>query len=100
MGDFKTRFVHRGVYQLPDGTRVIAVWTELGDRPRWWFVAEQGQIPGLWGEPQLVVYENGRVYNYRLKMAGGYPSLCIPHPSDLCIEDLRLVEEILIHGEG
>lgn len=100
MKDFKTLFVHKGVYQLPDGTRVIALWTELGDCPRWWFVAEQGRIPGAWGDLQCVVYENGRVYNYQLEMDGDYPSLCIPYPSDLSIEDICLVEEILIPSDG
>jgi hypothetical protein len=97
--DFKTWFVHKGIYQLPDGMRVIAVWTELGDRPRWWFAAEEGRIPGLWGDLQFVVYENRRLYNYQLKMDGGYPSLCIPYPSDLCIEDICAVEDIVTHND-
>jgi len=91
-------FIHRGIYQLPDGTRVIALWTELGDCLRWWFVAEQGQISGMWGQLQLVVYENGRVYNYWVEMDGGHPSLCIPYPSDLCPDDISAVEEMQLHN--
>jgi hypothetical protein len=88
----QTWFTHKGVYSLPDGTRMIAIWTELGDCPRWWFVAEQGQRAGQWGELLVVVYANGSIYNFVPEMDGAYPTLYHPQPSDLCIEDIYAVE--------
>jgi hypothetical protein len=73
---------------LPDGTRVLAFWTTLGNDPRWWFLTEQNEIPGRLGEMQLVVYPNGSVYNFVSEMDGPYPALYHPCPSDLCIEDI------------
>ncbi len=70
MNTFQTWFTHKGVYALPDGTRVIALWMELGDRPRWWFVAEQGSSLNRWGELILLVAPTGRVYNYVAEMDG------------------------------
>jgi len=97
---FQAWFTHKGVYVLPDGTPVIALWTELGDRPRWWFVAQQGQLPGRWGELQLVVYENGSIYNYTPEMDGAYPAVYIPYPSDLCVEDINPAESGLRQDTG
>ena len=91
METFQNWFTHKGVYALPDGTPVVALWTELGDRPRWWFVAEHGRIPSLRGELQLVVYSNGGVYNYVPEPDRKNPDIYVPVISDLCIEDLRPV---------
>ena len=91
MERFEAWFTHKGIYLLPDGTRVVAYWTELGNDPRWWFVAEQSQTPGWLGEMKVVVYPNGSIYNYVPEMDGTYPAAYIPHPSDLCIEDIRPV---------
>ena len=91
MARFELWFTHKGIYQLPDGTRVVAYWTTVGDDPRWWFVAEQSQTPGRLGEMIAVVYPNGSIYNYAPEMDGAYPAAYIPHPSDLCIEDIRPV---------
>ncbi|SRR6266542_6749971 len=91
MSAFETWFTHKGVYTLPDGTRVVALFTDLSDRPRWWFVAEQGNRPDRWGDLTVVVYPNGSVYTYIMEMDAGYPSLAIPCPSDLCLEDIRAV---------
>ncbi len=84
-----TWFTHRGIYLFPDGTPVIALWTELGDRPHWWFVAEHGCFPGSFSDLQLVVYPNGSVYTCVPEPAQGNPDVFIPVCSDLCIEDLR-----------
>ena len=89
MERFKSWFTHKGIYQLPDGTRVVAYWTTVGDDPRWWFVAEQSPTPGRLGEMKVVVYPNGSIYNYVPEMDGPYPAAYIPHPSDLSIEDIR-----------
>ena len=96
MDTFQNWFTHKGVYALPDGTPVIALWTELGDSPRWWFVAEQGVRPGQWGELLLAIYPTGRVYTYVIEIDGGYPSLAIPCLSDLCVEDIRVVDGELV----
>jgi hypothetical protein len=93
---FRTQFTHKAVYTLPDGTNVVALWTELNEQPRWWFVAEQGRTPGVWGDLQLVVYPNGSVYNYVPEPAQGKPEVFIPVPSDLCIDDLRPVQHVLV----
>lgn len=86
-------FMHKAVYTLPDGTRVVALWTEVGDRPRWWFVAEQGQIPGRWGGLKLVVYPDARVYNYVPEPDQEHPEVYIPQPSDLCVEDIQVAQD-------
>ena len=91
MEQFRIWFTHRAVYTLPDSTHVVALWTELNEQPRWWFVAEQGRTPGVWGDLQVVVYPNGSVYNYVPEPAQGKPEVFIPVPSDLCIDDLRPV---------
>lgn len=96
MFSIQTWFTHKAVYMLPDGTRVIALWTELGEQPRWWFVAEQGRTPGVWGDLQLVVYPNGSVYNYVPEPKQGNPEVFIPVPSDLCIDDLHPVTCALV----
>ncbi len=91
MARFEAWFTHKGIYLLPDGTRVVAYWTTVGDDPRWWFVAEQSPTPGRLGAMKVVVYPNGSIYNYVPEMDGAYPAAYIPHRSDLCIEDLRQV---------
>ncbi len=68
MSAFETWFTHKGVYTLPDGTRVVALFTDLSDRPRWWFVAEQGNRPDRWGDLTVVVYPNGSVYTYIMEI--------------------------------
>jgi hypothetical protein len=88
----ESRFRHRAVYTLPDGTRVVALWSELGDSPRWWFVAEQGRILGLFGDLKLVMYPDGRVYNAVPEPDPEHPEIYIPQPSDLCFEDIRVAE--------
>ena len=89
MDSFQIWFAHKGLYVLPDGTSVIALWTEVGGRPRWWFVAEHGRIPSLRGELQLVVYPNGSVYTCVPEPDQEHPEVYIPVISDLSIEDLR-----------
>lgn len=96
MEQFQTWFTPKAVYMLPDGTRVVALWTELGEQPRWWFVAEQGRTSGVWGDLQLVVYPNGSFYNYVPEPNHEQPELFIPMPSDLCIDDLRPVKHALL----
>ncbi len=96
MEQFRTWFTHRAVYTLPESTHVVALWTELNEQPRWWFVAEQGRTPGVWGDLQVVVYPNGSVYNYVPEPAQGKPEVFIPVPSDLCIDDLRPVQHVLV----
>ena len=91
MKPFERWFTHKGIYLLPDETRVVAYWTTLGDDPRWWFLAEQSPTPGRLGEMQVVVYPNGRVYNFVPEMDGPYPAVYHAHPSDLCIDDIRPV---------
>jgi hypothetical protein len=89
MDTFQTWFTHGDTYLFPDGTPVIALWTELGDRPRWWFVADHGSIPGLRGDLQLVVYPNGRIYSYVPEPNRENPDIFVPVLSDLCVDDLR-----------
>lgn len=88
---FEQWFTHKGVYVLPDDTRVVAHWTTLGNDPRWWFLAEQQEqaTPVRPSEMLLVVYPNGRVYNFLPEMEESRPVLYHPQPSDLCIEDIR-----------
>ena len=64
MEPFELWFTHKGLYLLPDGTRVVAFWTTLGNDPRWWFLAEQSTTPGRLGEMKVVVYPNGSIYNF------------------------------------
>ena len=90
MAPFEQWFTHKGVYLLPDDTRVVAYWTTLGDNPRWWFLAEQEEgTLGRAPEMILVVYPNGTVYNFFPEMDESRPVLYHPQPSDLCIEDIH-----------
>jgi hypothetical protein len=93
MDTFQSLFNHKGIYTLPDGTPIVALWTELDDRPRWWFVAQEGRIPGLRGDLEIVVYPNRAIFNFVPEPSRERPDVLIPVPSDLCIEDLRLWEE-------
>jgi hypothetical protein len=89
MDTFQSLFNHKGIYTLPDGTSIVALWTELDERPRWWFVAQQGRIPGRQGDLEIVVYPNGAIYNFVPEPNHESPDVYIPVPSDLCIEDLQ-----------
>jgi hypothetical protein len=93
MNAFRALFTHEGIYTLPDGTRMVALWTELGCRPRWWFVAQQGSVPGLRGELEIVVYPNGAIYNFVPEPNRESPEVYTPVVSDLHLEDLRPVNE-------
>jgi len=76
----------------------VAFWTTPGDDPRWWFLAEQSTTPGRLGEMKLVVYPNGRVWNFVPEMEGPIPIVYHPHPSDLCIEDIRPIAHECWHA--
>jgi hypothetical protein len=95
MDSCQTWFTHRGIYTFPDGTPLIALWTELGDCPHWWFVAQHDYIPGRFGDLQLIVYPSGRVYTCVPEPDQGKPAIFIPVASDLCIEDLRPMSVVI-----
>jgi len=98
MEPFEQWFTHKGLYVLPDGTRVVAFWTTLDDDPRWWFLAEQSQTPGRVGELKVVVYPNGSVYNFVPEMDGPIPVVYHPHASDLSIADIRPIAHACWHA--
>ena len=93
MDAFRKLFTDGDVYMLPDGTPMVARWTELGGRPRWWFVAQQGSEPGLRGGLEIVVYPNGAIYNFVPEPNRERPEAYEPVVSDLHLEDLRPVSE-------
>ena len=86
MSHFQTWFQQRSVYQLPDGTPVVAQYFDLDEHPRWWFVEvrEHGRL----GMILATVLPNGSVWNYIFQPDRG---VCVPQCSDLMIDDLRPV---------
>ena len=68
----------------------------MGEQARWWFVAGQGRIAGLWGDLKLLVYPNGGVYNCTPEPNQRNLEVFILVPSDLCIDDLRPVKRALL----
>ena len=54
---------------------------------------QQGRIPGLRGDLEIVVYPNRAIFNFVPEPNRESPDVYIPVLSDLCIEDLRLWEE-------
>jgi hypothetical protein len=89
--DFRTWFNHRAVYLLPDGTRVVALWRNFGDRPLWWFVAERSTTPGRWGHLKIAVVSTGSVYRYVPQPDAQNPEVFVPCISDLTVADIRPV---------
>ena len=84
MGHFQTWFEPRGVYLLPDGTPVAALYFDCDEFPRWWFV--EVHEDGRMGTIAAAVYPTGVVWNYSFQPERG---VCVPQCSDLTRDDLR-----------
>lgn len=91
MQEFKSLFRHRSLYVFPDGARMIALWCELNNRLRWWFV--EARDDGRLGNLTAVVQPTGRVWNYRLEPHSHNAEVCVPYLSDMMIEYIRPADE-------